>query len=242
MDTPFTKAAKRGEVFFEEPMMLAFPSQISRCSTYSRQITPVCAREPASASPKPSRRDFLPSSTTSCGMSSYFVDAINFPTYSVSPGAFAKSPPTGGSAPFADRRHALQSGNIAHWIAETANDTPEFSSLDGADIRPPSHHLRLHDRRGANHLRRTHSEFNHVAELFCLSAVRKRPHTRPKTNLHTCRNGTPKTRLANFSNRMAPVLPRIMSPVQLVILHPRHHVNALGPQLLHVPLTTFHPS
>src|SRR6267143_3646236 len=91
MDTPFTKAAKRGEVFFEEPIMVAFPPQIPRCSTYSRHIAPVCARDPASASPKPSRMDFLPSSMTSCGISSYFVEAINFPTYSVRPGALGKS-------------------------------------------------------------------------------------------------------------------------------------------------------
>src|SRR3981081_2743633 len=91
MGTPFTKAAKRGEVFFEEPIMVAFPPQIPRCSTYSRHIAPVCARDPASASPKPARMDFLPSSMTSCGISSYFVEAINFPTYSVRPGALGKS-------------------------------------------------------------------------------------------------------------------------------------------------------
>src|SRR6266404_8973370 len=107
MDTPFTNAAKRGEVFFEEPMMVAFAPQIPRCATYSRQIAPIWAREPANASPNPSRMDFLPSSMTSCGISSYFVDAINFPTYSVRPGAFAKSP-AGVSAPFADRRNAVE--------------------------------------------------------------------------------------------------------------------------------------
>src|SRR6266404_6026000 len=91
MDTPFTKAAKRGEVFFEEPMMVAFPPQTPRCSTYSRQIGPVCARDPASARPKPSRTDFLPSSMTSPGISSYFVEATNLLTYSVKPGASGKS-------------------------------------------------------------------------------------------------------------------------------------------------------
>src|SRR5882724_3938111 len=98
MDTPFTKAAKRGEVFFEEPMMVAFPPQTPRCSTYSRQIGPVCARDPASARPKPSRMDFLPSSMTSPGMSSYFVEATNLPTYSVKPGALGKSLPGGSPA------------------------------------------------------------------------------------------------------------------------------------------------
>src|SRR5260370_5530348 len=91
MDTPFTKAAKRGEVFFEEPMMEDFPPQIPSCSRYARQIVPVCDRDPASAKPNPSRIDFLPSSMTSPGISSYFVEATNLPTYSVRPGALGKS-------------------------------------------------------------------------------------------------------------------------------------------------------
>src|SRR5260370_23132328 len=91
MDTPFTKAAKRGEVFFEEPMMEDFPPQIPSCSRYARQILPVCARDPASAKPNPSRIDFLPSSMASPGISSYFVEATNLPTYSVRPGALGKS-------------------------------------------------------------------------------------------------------------------------------------------------------
>src|SRR2546427_11562026 len=91
MDTPFTKAAKRGEVFFEEPIMVAFPPETPRCTTYSLQIGPVCARDPASARPNPSRIDFLPSSMTSPGISSYFVEATNLPTYSVRPGALGKS-------------------------------------------------------------------------------------------------------------------------------------------------------
>src|SRR6266481_9077833 len=93
MDTPFTKAAKRGEVFFEEPIMVAFPPETPRCTTYSLQIGPVCARDPASARPKPSRMDFLPSSMTSSGISSYFVEATNLLTYSVKPGALGKSLP-----------------------------------------------------------------------------------------------------------------------------------------------------
>src|SRR5882724_263658 len=93
MDTPFTKAAKRGEVFFEEPIMVAFPPETPRCTTYSLQIGPVCARDPASARPKPSRMDFLPSSMTSPGISSYFVEATNLLTYSVKPRALGKSLP-----------------------------------------------------------------------------------------------------------------------------------------------------
>src|SRR5260370_2062175 len=63
------------------------------CRRYSRQIVPVCARDPASARPRPSRMDFLPSSMTSSGISSYFVEATNLPTYSVKPGALGKSLP-----------------------------------------------------------------------------------------------------------------------------------------------------
>src|SRR6266853_223940 len=93
MDTPFTNAAKCGEVFFDEPMMEDFPLQIPSCSRYSRQIVRVCARDPANARPRPSRMDFLPSSMTSSGISSYFVEATNLPTYSVKPGALGKSLP-----------------------------------------------------------------------------------------------------------------------------------------------------
>src|SRR6266699_5803537 len=93
MDTPFTNAAKRGEVFMEEPMIEDFPSQIPRCPRYSRQMDPVCARDPANARPKPSRMDFLPSSMTSSGISSYLVEATNWPTYSVKPGALGNSLP-----------------------------------------------------------------------------------------------------------------------------------------------------
>src|SRR5437667_666514 len=93
MDTPFTNAAKRGEVFMEEPMIEDFPSQMPSCPRYSRQMDPVCARDPASARPKPSRMDFLPSSMTPSGISSYLVEATNWPTYSVKPGALGNSLP-----------------------------------------------------------------------------------------------------------------------------------------------------
>ena len=73
--------------------MVAFPPETPRCTTYSLQIGPVCARDPASARPKPSRMDFLPSSMTSPGISSYFVEATNLLTYSVKPRALGKSLP-----------------------------------------------------------------------------------------------------------------------------------------------------
>src|SRR5437764_8078807 len=78
METPFTNAAKRGEVFMEEPMIEDFPSQIPSCPRYSRQIDPVCARDPASARPKPSRMDFLSSSMTPSAISSYLIAATNY--------------------------------------------------------------------------------------------------------------------------------------------------------------------
>src|ERR1700730_14572538 len=54
--------------------------------------------DPARASPKPSRMDFLPSSSTSAGMSSYFVLTMNSATYLVSPGAFGNSAAGRGEA------------------------------------------------------------------------------------------------------------------------------------------------
>src|SRR4051812_840614 len=54
--------------------------------------------DPASARPKPSRMDFLPSSMTSGGMSEYFVPTMNSATDFVSPGAFGNSAAGAGSA------------------------------------------------------------------------------------------------------------------------------------------------
>src|SRR5712691_8366315 len=54
--------------------------------------------EPASARPKPSKMDFLPKSSTSAGMSSYFVLTINSATYLVRPGAFGNSAAGPGDA------------------------------------------------------------------------------------------------------------------------------------------------
>src|SRR5713226_10366790 len=102
METPLTKAAKRAEVLFEDPMVVALPSQTPVFSRYCRQRAPVCARDPANASPKPSRIDFLPNSITSAGISSYFVVATNRLTYSVRPWALGKSLPGRALAPPAE--------------------------------------------------------------------------------------------------------------------------------------------
>src|SRR6202047_2426270 len=90
MEMPFSSAAKRGEVFIAVPITVALPLP-PHCSIYFREIGPLSAREPANASPKPSRMDFLPSSISSAGIFSYLVCRTNCPTYCVSPGVFGKS-------------------------------------------------------------------------------------------------------------------------------------------------------
>src|ERR1700692_1934131 len=91
MDTPFTKAAKRGWAFIAVPITLARISLNPKDSAYFRAIGPITDADPASANPNPSRIDFLPNSITSAGMSSYFVWTINSATDLVSPGAFGNS-------------------------------------------------------------------------------------------------------------------------------------------------------
>src|ERR1700693_1902914 len=90
MEIPFSSAAKRGDVFIAVPNTVALPLP-PHCSIYFREIGPLSAREPAKASPKPSRIDFLPSSMTSAGIFSYLVCRTNCPTYCVNPGVFGKS-------------------------------------------------------------------------------------------------------------------------------------------------------
>src|SRR5579863_788532 len=99
MDTPFTKAAKRGWAFIPVPMTLARISPNPNDSAYFRAIGPITEADPASAKPKPSKIDFLPSSITSAGMSSYFVLTINSATDLVRPGAFGNSAAGAGAAP-----------------------------------------------------------------------------------------------------------------------------------------------
>src|ERR1700737_1412842 len=96
MEIPFSSAAKRGDVFIAVPITVALALP-PHCSIYFREIGPLSAREPAKASPKPSRMDFLPSSMTSAGILSYLVCRTNCPTYCVNPGAFGKS--TAGTTP-----------------------------------------------------------------------------------------------------------------------------------------------
>src|SRR6266851_8515859 len=91
MDTPFTKAAKRGCAFIPVPITLARISPSPKVSAYFRAIGPITDADPASAKPNPSRIDFLPSSITSGGISSYFVLTMNSATDLVRPGAFGNS-------------------------------------------------------------------------------------------------------------------------------------------------------
>ena len=116
MDTPFAKAAKRGWAFIALPITLARISPDPKDSTYFRAIGPITDADPASANPNPSRIDFLPSSTTSGGMSSYFVLTINSATDLVSPGAFGNSAAGAGEA--STRRPVSASADSGQRILE----------------------------------------------------------------------------------------------------------------------------
>src|SRR5712692_6396423 len=98
METPLANAAKRVWAFIPVPITLAFTSPSPSDCTYSRTSGPMTEAEPASAKPKPSKMDFLPKSSTSAGMSAYFVLTMNSATYLVSPGAFGNSTAGPGEA------------------------------------------------------------------------------------------------------------------------------------------------
>jgi hypothetical protein len=67
-------------------------------------IGPVTETDPASASPKPSRIVFFPSSITFAGISSYFVFTMNSVTYFVSPDDFGNSSELHGRVAAAEDR------------------------------------------------------------------------------------------------------------------------------------------
>src|SRR5580693_327628 len=123
MDTPFTKAARRGWAFIPVPITLARISLAPNDSAYFRAIGPITEADPASAKPKPSRIDFLPSSITSAGMSSYFELTINSATDLVSPGALGNSAAGAGEA--ATRRLVSASAEAA---SEVLNKSRRFMS------------------------------------------------------------------------------------------------------------------
>src|ERR1700730_16811219 len=81
--------------------------------TYRRTSGAIVEAAPASASPNPSSIDFFPKSSTSPGISWYFVFTINSATYFVSPGALGNSA-AGEAAPAAAAAAAnLASGAVS---------------------------------------------------------------------------------------------------------------------------------
>src|SRR2546429_9854567 len=85
METPLANAAKRGGAFVSLPKThVPLFSKPSDCK-YFRTSGPLSATEPASARPKPSKIDFLPSSRTSSGICAKVVSATNWATYLVTP-------------------------------------------------------------------------------------------------------------------------------------------------------------
>src|SRR5215469_5808389 len=126
METPLAKAANRGTVLMEVPITLAFPCprETPRFSRYSRTKGPISEADPANARPNPSSMDFLPSSRTSRGISSYFVPTINSETYLVRPGAFGKALSEHGAA--ADKR--LSAKPAAAMAAELLKKSRRFIS------------------------------------------------------------------------------------------------------------------
>src|ERR1700680_760987 len=103
MDTPFTKAARRGWAFIPVPITLARISPTAKDSAYFRAIGPITDADPASANPNPSKIDFLPSTITSAGISSNLVLTINSATDLVRPGAFGNSAAGGTGDAFTPR-------------------------------------------------------------------------------------------------------------------------------------------
>src|ERR1700688_739779 len=83
MATPLAKAANRGGNLAEDPSTEAPPPLKPNELTYFWIRVAVSAFEPLSASPKPSSRDFLPSSIVSSGMSDSCVLTANSATCAV---------------------------------------------------------------------------------------------------------------------------------------------------------------
>jgi hypothetical protein len=73
MKFPLANAAKRGEVLIFVPITVAGPRVAPIDCRYFLSGGASVETDPASARPSPSRIDFLPSATTSEGISSYRV-------------------------------------------------------------------------------------------------------------------------------------------------------------------------
>src|SRR5258706_3725798 len=97
---------------------------------YCRTTGPMTEADPASARPNPSSSVFLPSVSTSSGMSSYFVLTMNSATYRVSPGALASSSAPAASAdllivsPASARGVLKESRRIMRHLCEIAPSLP----------------------------------------------------------------------------------------------------------------------
>src|SRR5205823_14680799 len=87
--------------------------------------------------------------------------------------------------------HALKFCDICQRIPTYGHEIGELSALDRTDAAVPSHHLRIHDGRGANNLRRRHPELDHVFEFLGLGAVGKGPDSSPETNFDAGGDGAP---------------------------------------------------
>src|ERR1700686_1021861 len=128
MEMPFSSAAKRGDVFMAVPITVALPLP-PHCSIYFREIGPLSAREPAKASPKPSRMDFFPKSMTSVGIFSYLVCRTNCPTYCVNPGVFGKSMAGAAIAASAPSAAAASEGTASNVAPSSLKDVLPNSRL-----------------------------------------------------------------------------------------------------------------
>src|SRR4029077_11580229 len=104
-------------------MTLARISLNPNDSAYFLAIGPITDADPASDKPNPSRIDFLPSSITSGGISSYFVLTINSATDLVRPGAFGNS--AGGAGEASTRLLVRASAEAAR---EVLNKSRRFMS------------------------------------------------------------------------------------------------------------------
>src|ERR1700739_2594743 len=128
-------------------MMLAFMSPDPNDCTYFRAIGPITDTEPASESPKPSRMDFLPSSMTSAGISSYLKLTANSATDFVRPDAFGNSGAAGRAAEDASTRRPVSANadtasEVLHksrrFMVHVLIFSVEFNSLPHASTAQPS--------------------------------------------------------------------------------------------------------
>src|SRR5439155_4271212 len=76
--------------------------------------------------------------------------------------------------------HALKFCDVGQRIPTYGHQIGELSALDRTDGAVPSHHLRIHNGRSANNLRRGHPKLDHVPKFPGLRTVGKCPTPVPK--------------------------------------------------------------